>query len=91
MHLKCGALDHKPLIILPLGITPRRQKPWSFEQVWLERESCHAMVRLAWRSENVEVSMAMVEENLQQCQIKLKWWSRVAFGNIVRQLIDKRQ
>lgn len=23
MHLKCGALDHKPLIILPLGITPR--------------------------------------------------------------------
>ena len=49
------------------------------------------MVRLAWRSENVEVSMAMVEENLQQCQIKLKWWSRVAFGNIVCKLIDKRQ
>lgn len=34
--------------------------------------------------------MSLVEENLKQCQVKLRWWSRVSFGNIVRSLVKKR-
>jgi len=34
--------------------------------------------------------MSLVEENLKQCQVKLRWGSRVSFGNIVRSLVEKR-
>ena len=34
--------------------------------------------------------MSLVEENLKQCQVKLRWWSRVSFGNIVQSLVKKR-
>ena len=91
IHLDCGTSYHKPFFILPLGILPRHQKPWRFEQVWLEKEGCHAMIRAAWRNGNMETSMALVEDNLKQCQIKLQWWCKVSFGNIVRNLVDKRK
>lgn len=35
VHLECGSSNYKPIIINPLGIPQRRQKPWCFEQVWL--------------------------------------------------------
>lgn len=46
-HLECGCFDHKPIIIHPLGIPTRHQKPWRFEQVWLQEEGCHETVNLA--------------------------------------------
>ena len=31
-------------------ILTRKQKPWRFEQVWLEDKGCHESVEAAWRS-----------------------------------------
>ena len=49
LHLECGSSNHKPIIILPKGIQKKCQKPWRFEQMWLEDASCSEVVDLAWR------------------------------------------
>ena len=48
VHLECGSSNHKPIIILPKGITKRRKKPWRFEQMWLEDPGCKEIVVSAW-------------------------------------------
>ena len=35
--------------------------------------------------------MVRVESKIGYCQSKLKWWSRVAIGNITQQLKDKKK
>ena len=42
-------LDHKPLIIHPCGVLVRQNKPWHFEQMWLEEQGCHDTVAIALR------------------------------------------
>ncbi|XP_075640701.1 uncharacterized protein LOC142612501 [Castanea sativa] len=44
VHLECGTLDQKPIVIHLEGILVRHQKPWHFEQVWLGEEGCHETV-----------------------------------------------
>ena len=41
-------LDHKPVIIHPRGVSVRPNKPWHFEQMWLEDEGCHDTMASAW-------------------------------------------
>ena len=36
MVLECGTSDHKPIIIHPYGVPVRPNKPWRFEQMWLD-------------------------------------------------------
>ena len=47
VHLECGMFDHKPIQILPLGITPKQNKPWRFKQAWLTEDGCHDAVKAA--------------------------------------------
>ena len=47
VHLECGTLDYKPIVIHPLGIPLRHQQPWRFKQVWLKEEGCHETVASA--------------------------------------------
>nr|POF07458.1 hypothetical protein CFP56_20149 [Quercus suber] len=42
-------IDHKPVVIHPNGIPVRPNKPWWFEQTWLEDEGCHETIASAWR------------------------------------------
>ena len=51
--LKCWSSNHKPIVIYPLGIPERR-----FKQAWLEDESCHDSIKLAWRTNNSGSPMA---------------------------------
>ncbi|XP_075645079.1 uncharacterized protein LOC142616076 [Castanea sativa] len=91
-HLECGCSDHKLIIVHPLGIPIWHQKPWRFEQVWLQEEGCHEAVNLAWTSTHSDPSpMVRVTENLQSCQVSLKLWSKNSFGNITRQLVEVRK
>lgn len=54
--LKCWSSNHKPIVIYPLGIPERR-----FKQAWLEDESCHDSIKLAWRTNNSGSPMAQVK------------------------------
>ena len=42
--LECGSSDHKPILIYPNGVPKKLNKPWHFEQVWLEDDGCHDTV-----------------------------------------------
>ena len=42
--LVCGQSDHSPILILPEGILAKPQRPWHFEQFWLERDECQDIV-----------------------------------------------
>ena len=55
-HLECGCSDHKPIIIHPLGIPIRHQKPWRFKQVWLQEEDCHEAVNSTRTSTHLDSS-----------------------------------
>nr|POE55075.1 hypothetical protein CFP56_26656 [Quercus suber] len=90
-HLECGSSDHKPLIIRLKEIQIKQQRPWRFEQMWLEDTGCSEVVDLAWKRNFPGNPIAQVEEKIKECQVKLKQWSRVSFGSINRSLKEKKQ
>ncbi|XP_050253672.1 uncharacterized protein LOC126699744 [Quercus robur] len=90
MHLECGSSDHKPILICLNGIPKIRQKPWRFEHMWMGEEGCKDVVEEAWVHETTGHAMARVEGKIGRCQSKLTWWSRLAIGNITRQLKEKK-
>lgn len=87
----CGMwiLNHKPIIIHPLGIPQWRQKPWRFEQVWLGEEGSHNTMNLALNINSPCSPIAQVEAKIGSCQIKLQKWCKQCFGNITCELVEK--
>ena len=63
-----------------MGVPKKRQKPWRFEQMWLEDDGCRDIVDSAWRQQVSGKSMDQVEEKIKICQARLSRWSRLAFG-----------
>lgn len=59
--------------------------------MWLEEEGCRETVEVAWSLEAQGHAMARVEAKIGYYQSKLKWWSRVAIGNITWQLKEKKK
>lgn len=90
VHLGCGMSDHKPIQILTLGITPRRNRPWQFEQTWLSEVGCHEIVKAAWGAELMSPTMNQVGKKIKLCQRDLKWWSSRFFKNISWTLNEKK-
>ena len=90
VHLECGSSNHKSIFICLNGIPSHRQKPWQFEYMWLEEDGCMDIVESAWRYNATGHAMAWVEGKITNCQTKLKWWSRVAIGNITWLLKEKK-
>ena len=63
-----------------------------FEQVWLKDAACHTMVEATWVKSIFSLNpMSVVEEILRTYQDKLHEWSRGSFGNITRNIIDKKR
>ena len=91
IHLECGLSDHKPILISLNGIPKLRQKPWHFEHMWLEEEGCRDTVESAWLFNALGQAMTRVEGKISHCQKQLKWWSRIAIGNIIRLLKEKKE
>ena len=91
VHLECGSSDHKPILICLNGIPKPRNKPWRFEHMWLEEEGCRDTVESAWLFDAPGQAMSRVEGKISHCQAKLKWWSRIAIGNITRLLKEKKE
>ena len=58
--------------------------------MWLEDEGCHEIVHSAWRNNYGTSPMTNVVGNISKCQTSLKWCSKKSFGNITRQLMEKK-
>ena len=91
VHLECGTSDHKPIVIFPSGIPKKSRRPWRFEQMWINEEGCQDSVESAWRQPVCGNFMEQVECKLKKCQLNLIWWSRDAFGNVTKQLKEKKE
>lgn len=74
-----------------MGIQKRMNKPWRFEQLWIEEEGYGQAIEDAWMSDIHGCPMAQLEGKIQRCQKNLKWWSRVNFGNLTRALKEKKE
>ncbi|XP_030958925.1 uncharacterized protein LOC115980855 [Quercus lobata] len=74
-----------------MGIPDRKNRPWHFEQVWLEDKGCHEIVHSAWRSDYGTSPMDKVVGKIRKCQSSLKWWRKKSFGNVTHQLIEKKK
>ena len=48
VHLKSGSSNYKPFMIYLASIPKRINKPWRFEQMWMEDEGCREVVEDAW-------------------------------------------
>ena len=84
-HLECGCCDQKPIVIHPLGIPIRHNKPRCFEQVWLQDEGCYATVEGVWSLVQGCMSpLVSVKTRLERIQEGSKHWSRNSFGNITK-------
>lgn len=69
--LVCVSLDHNLIIILPNGFGVKPQRPWHFEQMWLENEGCHDIVVGAWNKASLSSPMEIVVTKIEACQKSL--------------------
>ena len=89
VHLESGSSNHKPLVIYLGGIPKRINKPWRFKQMWMEDGGCR-MVEDAWAYDSQGSAINRLEMKVDRCCRNLKWWSKVAFGNVTRKLKEKK-
>ena len=59
--------------------------------MWIDEEGCQDSVESAWRQLVRGNLMEQVECKLKKCQLNLIWWSRDAFGNVTKQLKEKKE
>ena len=89
--LSCVSSNHSPIFILPDGIAPKKQKPWRFEQLWLENEGCHDSVAAAWKEVSWGSPMVEVMTKIENCQNHLRKWSKNSVCNISKTLLGKKK
>ena len=83
--------DHSPILILPEGFGIKSQRPWRFEQIWLENRGCHNTVLEVWDRAVLSSPMAAMVSKLEACQDKLIQWSKHSFCNVSVELKEKRK
>lgn len=66
--LVCASLDHNPILVLPNGVNLKPQRPWRFENIWLEEQGCHDTVKKAWKSISSDPPMPRVMLNVDSCR-----------------------
>ena len=59
--------------------------------MWLEDNGYRDIVDSAWRQQVSGRPMDQVEEKIKICQARLSRWSRLAFGNTTRALVEKKK
>ena len=57
--------------------------------MWMEDGGCRE-VEEAWAYEFQGSAINRLEGKVDRCRRKLKWWSKVAFGNVTRKLKEKK-
>ena len=57
----------------------------------MDHEGCHETVSSAWRYNCGSSPMVNVAGKIRNCQNNLRWWSKQHFGNITRQIGEKKK
>ena len=91
VHLESVSFNHRPFKIYLAGIPKRINKPWRFEQMWMEDEGCREVVEDAWSYDSQGGAISILEMKVDWCRRNLKWWSKVAFGNVTQKLKEKKK
>ena len=90
--MSCSTSDHIQVWIVPSGIDPPPlSKAFRFEEVWLTDEGCGRIIESAWRTPCHSQTGTMVMKKIEKCGSELTQWSRKTFGNIRRELREKRK
>ena len=53
-------------------------------------ERCREVIEDAWSHVYHGSPMSRVEGKVERCHKNLKWWSKVAFGNVTQSLREKK-
>ena len=59
--------------------------------MWMKDEGCREVIKDAWSYVHLGNPMSRVEGKVDRCRKSLKWWSKVAFGNVTRNLRKKKE
>ena len=87
-HLRCMSSDHVPIFINLSGLeAPPRKKVFRFEEMWLSDSHCGETVEAAWRNGEEGDILKKVEK----CSKDLEWWEKNCFGNVRRELEEKKK
>ena len=57
----------------------------------MKDEGCREAIEDAWSHVYQGNPMSRVEGKVDRCHKILKWWSKVAFGNVTRSLREKKE
>ena len=89
--LSCVTSDHSPILILPNGFGAKLNRPWRFEQMWLENRGCYDTVKGTWERVATGSPMATVMSKIEACQRSLTQWSKHSFCNVSAELMGKKK
>ncbi|VVA32295.1 PREDICTED: reverse mRNAase [Prunus dulcis] len=84
-HLNLTKSDHLPIkIIISEQILnqSRRQRRFSFEEMWADHENCADVIRDGWQQSFTSSASFSVTEKLKNTRLTLLSWSRKTFGQL---------
>lgn len=93
-HLHCVELDHRPILLVldPNGESHRwKWKPFRFKEMWSAGRGCCDTVLRAWESWPRGHPMFKVTFKLKKCKKMLSAWSKDHFGNVKKQIAQKKE
>ena len=93
-HISGSLSDHCPLWICSNDENMRFYKngrPFHFEAMSMKDERCEGVIKNAWEGQHSNNPMTTLVHKINNCQTKLKTWSRLSFGHIRRLLSQKRK
>uniref|UniRef100_A0A2N9FH09 Reverse transcriptase domain-containing protein n=1 Tax=Fagus sylvatica TaxID=28930 RepID=A0A2N9FH09_FAGSY len=92
-HLNVTNSDHKclHLELEPCNQSQYIRKPFRFEEIWTTDVGCEDTIQAEWDKVGAGTTMFQVWNKLKDCKRGLGKWSKQHFGNVTRQLAEKRQ
>ena len=58
--------------------------------MWMKDEGCREVIEDAWSHVYHGSPMNRVEGKVERCRKNLRWWSKMAFGNVTKALGRKK-
>ena len=92
IHLTCTTSDHIPIWIVPNGLDPLLVvRPFRFKELWLSNKVCGQTVKAVWTCPITSELENQVIKKISKCGSKLTQWSHRNFGNVRREIGEKRK
>lgn len=84
-HLVRNQSDHCPVWIIwnkRACFSRRKRKPFRFEAMWLQDESCPAIIQEAWSPQSIAACPSEWSRKINKVAAALKSWDRDHFGRV---------